>query len=75
MKIKRLQLDREIRLPGGHAGTSSSTSSHFTIENGYDIDYSPQTQLISINKGGETRHIHISRTVDFDVVPEEKAKK
>jgi len=75
MKMFKVQLDREIRLPGPRAGIATSTGSFFTADDGYSLDYDPATQLVTIERSGQRRCVHASRVVEMDPGPlEEKPK-
>jgi len=74
MKFKKCQLSIEIPLPGGNPGIATSTGSFFTEDKGFDIDYDPATQLVTISKEGDRRVVHVSKVNTFDPGPVEEEK-
>ena len=69
MKMRKVQLQQEIRLPGANPGIATSTGSFFTEDAGFEIDYDPATQLVTIAKNGDRRCVHASRVVEMDPGP------
>ena len=63
MKLVSLVLLDSIRRPGGNTQVS-----YFTDAEGYNIDYDPKSQLITImNKSGKDKKIvHISRSRELE---------
>lgn len=75
MRIRKVQLQSEIRLPGRNVGIATSTGSYFTEDAGYALDYDPASALLTITKDGDRRCIHASRVVEMDPGPVEDKPK
>ena len=75
MKFHKVQLSIEISLPGGNPGISTSTGSFFTSDKGFDVDYDPGTQLVTISKEGQRRVVHVSKVNSFDPFSEDEPVK
>lgn len=48
-------------------GKNNQPKAHYTAAQGWEIDYNPQTGLITCAKGATNRSMHVSRTRDLIV--------